>query len=133
MEFVGLVASVGTLIEGVNYIRTTLNDYRKGGRSRETLLAEVENLASVLNRLKTEDYKTSINGKQEAWLDSVGHLSSPGGVLERIDDVISEIRSKIQRKPGFGGTLLQRTWPFLQEDVDRNVRQMQRLSLSCIG
>lgn len=128
MEFVGLLASVGTLIEGANYIRTTLKDYRKGGQNRDLLLAEVDNLASVLSRLKIEDYKAKENGKEEAWLDSVGQLSAPGGVLERIDDVIKEIKPKVQRKPGIRGALVQWTWPFLQEDVDRNVRQMQRLS-----
>ncbi|KAL9625538.1 MAG: hypothetical protein Q9160_000249 [Pyrenula sp. 1 TL-2023] len=128
MEFVGLVASVGTLIEGANYIRTTLKDYRKGGQSRDLLFAEVDNLASTLNRLKLEESRARENGKQEAWLDSVGQLSAPGGVLERIDDVISEIKSKVQRKPGLRGVLVQWTWPFIQEDIDRNVRQMQRLS-----
>ena len=128
MEAIGFVASIGTLIQGADYIRKTLNDYRKGGRDRERLLTEVNNLKTVLDQLKVGDDQARNIGKQEAWLDSVGHLSSKGGILDQIEDVISEIRLKTQRKPGLRGTIIQWTWPFVQEDVDRNVRQMQRLS-----
>ena len=128
MEVVGVVASVGTLIEGANFIRKTLDDYRKGGKDRERLLAEVTSLKSVLDQLQAGDDQAREEHKQEAWLDDVGQLSSKGGVLERIGDVISEIKLKIERKNGFRGALVQWTWPFVKEDVDRNIRQMQRLS-----
>ena len=128
MEVVGFVASVGTLIEGADFIRRTLDDYRKGGKDRERLLAEVASLKSVLDQLKAGSDQAREDRKQEAWLDAVGQLSSKGGVLERIDDVISEIKLKIERKHGFRGALVQWTWPFVKEDVDRNIRQMQRLS-----
>ena len=128
MEFVGFVASVGTLIEGADFIRRTLDDYRKGGKDRERLLAEVASLKSVLDQLKAGNDQAKDDHKQEAWLDVVGQLSSKGGVLERIDDVISEIKLKIERKHGFRGALVQWTWPFVKEDVDRNIRQIQRLS-----
>ena len=128
MEFIGLVASVGTLIEGADFIRRTLDDYRKGGKDRERLLAEVVSLKSVLDQLKAGNDQAREDHKQEAWLDVVGQLSTKGGVLERIDDVISEIKLKIERKHGFRGALVQWTWPFVKEDVDRNIRQMQRLS-----
>ena len=128
MEVVGFVASVGTLIEGADFIRRTLDDYRKGGKDRERLLAEVASLKSVLDQLKAGNDQAREDHKQEAWLDVVGQLSGKGGVLERIDDVISEIKLKIERKHGFRGALVQWTWPFVKEDVDRNIRQMQRLS-----
>ncbi|KAL8786436.1 MAG: hypothetical protein Q9195_008206 [Heterodermia aff. obscurata] len=128
MEVVGFVASVGTLIEGADFIRRTLDDYRKGGRDRERLLAEVASLKSVLGQLKAGSDQARDDHKEEAWLDVVGQLSSKGGVLERIEDVISEIKLKIERKHGFRGALVQWTWPFVKEDVDRNIRQMQRLS-----
>ena len=130
MEAVGLVASIATLIEGADFVRKTLDDYRKGGKDRERLLAEVVTLTSVLAQLKDGDDRATENREQEAWLDIVSPLANKGGVLEHIDDVISEIKLKIVRKPGFRGSLVQWTWPFVKEDVDRNVKQMQRLSQS---
>ncbi|KAF7509316.1 hypothetical protein GJ744_008210 [Endocarpon pusillum] len=130
MEAVGFVASIGTLIQGANYIKRTLDDYRRGGEDRERLLVEVNSLKCVLDRLKADSDKAEKGGKQEAWLDIVGHLSSKGGVLERIDDVISEIKLKIEPKQGLRGGILKWTWPFVKTDVDRNVRQMQHLSHS---
>lgn len=127
MEAVGLVASIGTLIEGADFVRRTLDVYRKGGKDRTRLLAEVVTLKLVPDQLKAGDDKATENRKEEAWLDIIGPLASKGGVLERIDDVISEIKLKLERKHGFRGSLVQWTSPFVKEDVDRNIKQMQRL------
>ena len=128
MEVVGLVASVATLVETANFVRRTLSDYRKGGKDRDRLLAEVDSLKTLLDRLKADNENAAKSGKQEPWLDIVGQLSQNGGTLEQINDVMSEVRLKIERKQGFRGALVHWTWPFVKEDVDRNVRQMQRLS-----
>lgn len=128
MEVVGLVASVATLVETANFVRRTLSDYRKGGKDRDKLLAEVDGLKTLLDRLKGDNENAAKSGKQEPWLDIVGQLSQNGGTLEQIEDVMSEVKLKIERKQGFRGALVHWTWPFVREDVDRNVRQMQRLS-----
>ena len=128
MEVVGLVASVATLVETANFVRRTLSDYRKGGKDRDRLLAEVDSLKTLLDRLKADNENAAKSGKQEPWLDIVGRLSQNGGTLEQIEDVMSEVKLKIERKQGLRGALVHWTWPFVKEDVDRNVRQMQRLS-----
>ncbi|KAL8831429.1 MAG: hypothetical protein Q9191_000873 [Dirinaria sp. TL-2023a] len=128
MEAVGLVASVATLIQAANFVRTTLSDYKRGGKDRDRLLAEVDNLKSVLSRLQTDNHNAKRVNKQEPWLDIVGQLSQKGGTIEQIEDVISEVTLKIERKQGLKGAIVHWTWPFIKEDVDRNIRQMQRLS-----
>ena len=128
MEVVGLVASVATLIEATNFVRTTLSDYKKGGKDRDRLLAEVDSLKAVLGRLQTDNHNAKHVNKQEPWLDIVGQLSQKGGTIEQIEDVISEVKLKIERKQGLRGAIVHWTWPFIKEDVDRNIRQMQRLS-----
>lgn len=128
MEAVGLVASVATLIEAANFVRTTLSDYKRGGKDRDRLLAEVDSLKSVLGRLQTDNHNAKQVNKQEPWLDIVGQLSQKGGTVEQIEDVISEVKLKIERKQGLRGAIVHWTWPFIKEDVDRNIRQMQRLS-----
>ena len=128
MEAVGLVASVVTLIQTADFVRRTLSDSRKGGKDRDRLLAEVDGLKSVLYRLRADGNNALQLSKQEAWLDIVGQLSEKGGTFEQIDDVISEVKHKIERKQGLRGAIVHWTWPFVKEDVDRNVRQMRRLS-----
>lgn len=130
MEPVGLTASVLTLISGADFIRRTLDDIKKGGKDRERLLIEIKSLQSVLDRLKAGGDRARASGKQEAWLDIVGPLSSKGGPLECIGDVFSEIKLRIEPKQGLRGAMIHWTWPFVKEDVDRNVKQMQRLSHS---
>lgn len=98
MEVVGFTASVLTLAQALDYTRKILNDYRKGGQDRERLLLEVSLLQSALDRLKAGDEKARESGRQEAWLDIVGPLASQGGALERIDDVISEIKLKVEHR-----------------------------------
>lgn len=132
MEPLGFIATVVTLVQAVDYSRRILGDYRKGGKDRERLLGEVNVLQSTLHGLIDGDKKAGENGKQEAWLDLVGHLSKQGGALESIGDVISEITLKIEIRPGFRGAMVRWTWPFVKEDVDRNVKQMQRLTQSVV-
>ena len=124
-EALGIIASVATLIEAADFVRRSLGDYRK---DRDRLLAEVDSLKSVLDRLRTDNDSARRWSKQEPWLDIVDQLSTKGGTFEQIDDVISEVRLKVERKQGLRGAIVHWTWPFVKEDVDRNVRQMQRLS-----
>lgn len=130
MEVIGFTASVLTLIHGLDNTRRILSDYRKGGKDRERLLREVSVLQSALVRLKAGDEKARENDKQEAWLDVVGPLSNQGGALECIDDVISEITLKVKPRQGLRGAMMRWTWPFAKEDIDRNVKQIHRLSQS---
>lgn len=128
MEVVGLLASVATLIQTANFVRRSLGDYRKGGKDRDRLLAEVDSLESVLNRLQTDNEDAKKLSKQEPWLDIIEQLFRKEGTFEQIEDVISEVKVKVERKQGLRGAVVHWTWPFVKEDVDRNVRQMQRLS-----
>lgn len=127
-EVIGITASVATLIETADFVRRALGDYRKGGKDRDRLLAEVDSLKSVLDRLRTDNDNARRESKQEPWLDIVDQLSSKGGTFEQIDDVISEVKLKVERKQGLRGAIVHWTWPFVKEDVDRNVKQMRRLS-----
>ena len=128
MEVAGLVASVVTLVQTANFVRRTLSDYKTGGKDRDRLLAEVDGLKLQLDRLKADNENAVKSGKQEPWFDIVSQLSQSGGTLEQIEDVISEVKLKVERRPGLRGKFVLWTWPFVKEDVDRNVRQMQRLS-----
>ena len=128
MEPVGFVASVATLIQTANFVRRILSDYKKGGKDRDRLLAEVDSLKSVLDRLKADNENATRSGKQEPWLDIVEQLSRKDGTFEQIEEVVSEVKLKLERKQGLRGAIVHWTWPFVKEDVDRNVRQMQRLS-----
>ena len=106
MEPVGLVASLTTLIGTVIFVRRTLGDYRKGGKDRERLLAEVDSLMSVLDRLRADNNNATRSGKEEPWLDIVDQLSKEGGAFEQIKDVVSEVRLKTERKPGLRGAIV---------------------------
>ena len=127
-EPLGLAASIVTLLAVTKKVKVILSDYRKGGKDRERLLREVNHLANTLDRLRVDDEKAEKDGRHEAWLEHVRYLSQRGGTLDDIKDVMSEIRLRIQPKEGFRGALLQKTWPFYKEDVDRNIQKMIGLS-----
>lgn len=127
-ELIGLSASIVTLLAVAKRLKVILGDYRKGGEDRDRLLREVNCLANTLDRLQVDDEKAKKDGTYEAWLEHVRYLSKRGGTLDDIKDVMSEIRLRIQPKEGFRGALLQMTWPFYKEDVDRNIRKMIGLS-----
>ena len=127
-EVVGFVASLSTLIETTFYVAKVLKDIKSGGNERKRLLAQIESLDTLLKRL-SNDVPTP-DREAEAYVDIVGSLKVKGGVFEQIDDVMSEIRTKVDRKRGWRGLAQPFTWPFEKEDVDRNDRQLQRLSLA---
>ena len=89
---------------------------------------EVNRLADTLDRLRVDDEKAKEDGRYEARLEHVCYLSERGGTLDDIKNVMSEIRLRVKPKEGFRGALLQMTWPFYKEDVDRNIQKMICLS-----
>ena len=127
-EPVGLAASIVTLLAVTKKVKDILSNYRKGGEDRDRLLREVNCLADTLDRLRVDDDNAKNDGRYEAWLEHVRYLSKKGGTLDDIKDVMSEIRLRTQPKEGFRGALLQMTWPFRKEDVDRNIQKLNGLS-----
>ena len=127
-EVVGFVASLSTLIETTFFVVNVLKDVKSGGKDRKRLLTQIESLNALLKGLC--DDIPQPEREAEAYVDIVGTLKDKGGVFEQIHDVMSEIRTKVEPKRGWRGLAQPFTWPFEREDIERNDRQLQRLSQS---
>ena len=125
MDPFSLSLGVLTLLKGAAIVVHYAQEVKDGGEERERLVEEISRLMRLLKRLQQ-----AIDDAQEGdpWFENYQALSEPGGALEQLQKVVSELESELQPQGRLRRLGQKLSWPFSKSHVKYSLEAIGRHS-----